>query len=47
MRDKKYEKAKEGLYTFFKDYPDIIEKIRSYKQQDNFFDIIELMKKSN
>ena len=47
MKDKRYEKAKENLYTFFKDYPDIIEKIKSYKQQDNFFEIINLMKKSN
>lgn len=47
MRDKRYEKAKEDLYRFFKDYPDIIEKIKSYKQQDSFFEIIDLMKKLN
>jgi hypothetical protein len=47
MKDKRYEQAKENLYIFFKDYPDIIEKIKSFKQQDNFFDIINLMKKSN
>jgi hypothetical protein len=47
MKDKRYEKAKENLYIFFKDYPDIIEKIKSYKQQDNFFEIVDLMKKSN
>lgn len=47
MRDKRYEQAKENLYIFFKDYPEIIEKIKSNKQQDNFFDIIDLMKKSN
>lgn len=47
MRDGKYEKAKENLYVFFKDYPEIIEKIKLYKQQDNFFEIINLMKKLN
>jgi hypothetical protein len=47
MKDKRYENAKENLYIFFKDYPDIIEKIKSYKQQDNFFEIIDLMKKLN
>lgn len=47
MKDKKYEEAKENLYIFFKDYPQIIEKIRAYKKQDDFFEIIELMKKAN
>ena len=47
MKDKKYEKAKENLYTFFKDYPQIIEKIKTYKKQDDFFEIIDLMKKAN
>lgn len=47
MRDKKYEKAKENLYLFFKDYPQIIEKIKSYKKRDDFFEIIDLMKKVN
>ncbi|MCO5241827.1 MAG: hypothetical protein M9904_17430 [Chitinophagaceae bacterium] len=47
MKEKKYEKAKDNLYTFFKDYPQIIEKIKSYKKQDDFFEIIDLMKKEN
>jgi hypothetical protein len=47
MKDKRYEKPKENLYIFFKDFPGIIAKIKSYKQQDNFFEIIYLMKKSN
>jgi hypothetical protein len=47
MKDKKYEKAKENLYVFFKDYPDVIEKIKSYKQQNDFFEIVDLMKKLN
>jgi hypothetical protein len=47
MKDKKYEKAKENLYIFFKDYPQIIEKIKNYKKQDDFFEIINLIKKAN
>jgi hypothetical protein len=47
MKDKRYESAKENLYIFFKDYPSIIEKIKSYKQQDDFFEIINLMKSLN
>jgi hypothetical protein len=47
MKDKRYESAKENLYTFFKDYPEIVERLRSYKQQDNFLAIIDLMKSLN
>jgi hypothetical protein len=47
MRDKKYEKAKENLYVFFKDNQQIIERIRAYKKEDNFFEIIDLLKKAN
>jgi hypothetical protein len=47
MTDRKYEKVKENLYPFFKDYPEIIEKIKLYEQQDNFLEIIELIKKLN
>jgi hypothetical protein len=47
MKDTKYENAKENLYVFFKDYPEIIDKIKSYRQQDNFYEIISLMKKLN
>ena len=47
MRDKKYENAKEDLFVFFKDYPEIIDKIKSYRQQDSFLEIISLMKKLN
>jgi hypothetical protein len=45
MKDKKFEKAKDELYIFFKDHPEIIDKIRACKQQDNFFEIIDLVKK--
>lgn len=47
MKDKRYEKAKEDLYIFFGNYPDIIEKIKSYRQQDDFSEIINLMKNVN
>jgi len=47
MKDKKYENAKENLYIFFKDYSNIIDKVKFYNQQDDFFEIINLMKNSN
>lgn len=47
MKDKKYEKAKENLYVFFKDYPDIIEQIKLYKQQDDFFKIVAAIAQKN
>lgn len=47
MKDKKYDKAKENLYLLFKDYPDIIQKIRDYKQQDDFFEVINMVKAVN
>jgi hypothetical protein len=47
MRDKKYENAKENLFVFFADYPEIIAKIKLFRQQDNFSEIIDLMKKMN
>ncbi|MDP9040780.1 MAG: hypothetical protein M3N30_02285, partial [Bacteroidota bacterium] len=47
MRDKRYENAKKDLYVFFAAYPEIIAKIKLFRQQDNFFEIIDLMKKLN
>ena len=47
MKDKKYEKAKEELYTVFADFPDIIEKLKTYKQQDDFYEIIHSIKTVN
>ncbi len=47
MKGKRYEQAKEELYVFFQDYPAIIERITAYKQEDNFLDIINFMKKEN
>lgn len=47
MKDKKYEKAKENLYVFFKDYPDITAQIKQYKKQDDFFKIIEAIAQKN
>ena len=43
MKEKKYEKAKEDLYVLFKDYPQIIEKIKNYQKEDNFLEIIDLV----
>jgi hypothetical protein len=47
MRDKRYDQAKENLYTFFKDYPTAIEKIKAYTQQQDFMAIIDLLKTLN
>ena len=47
MKDKKYDKAKENLYVMFKDYPEIVEKLKSYKQQNDFFEIVNLIKAIN
>lgn len=47
MKDKKYEKAKENLYLLFKDYPEIIEKIRAFKKENNFLEIIEMIVHNN
>ncbi|OJV52233.1 MAG: hypothetical protein BGO31_00760 [Bacteroidetes bacterium 43-16] len=47
MKDKKYEKAKENLYVFFNDYPEIVQQIKAYKKQDDFFKIIESIHKTN
>ena len=47
MRDKKFEKAKDDLLMFFRDYPGIVEKIKALKQDDDFFEMIRLMKKLN
>lgn len=46
MKDKKYEKAKEILYSFFADYPKIVDKIKQYKPQQDFFEIINLLKQT-
>jgi hypothetical protein len=47
MSNKRYEEAKEDLFVFFKSYPEINDKIKLYKQQDNFLEILNLMKKLN
>ncbi|WP_312765658.1 hypothetical protein [Epilithonimonas sp.] len=44
MKEKKYENAKEQLLILFKDYPEIIEKIKNFKKEDNFLEIIGLIK---
>jgi len=47
MKEKKYEMAKESLYVFFRDYPEIIEKIKSYKPEQDFSGIIKLVERLN
>jgi hypothetical protein len=47
MKEKKYELAKQNLYVFFKDYPEVIDKIKSYKQEEDFSGIIRLVEKLN
>src|SRR5579864_250728 len=47
MKEKKFEKIKENLQSFFKDYPEIAEKIKTFQQQDGFAQLLELVKKSN
>lgn len=47
MRDKKYERAKDDLYTLFNAYPEIIEKIKNYRQQDDFFEIVNMVRLAN
>ncbi len=47
MRDKKYEKAKEGLISFFEEYPDLISIIQEYKKEDDFDEIIEAVKSTS
>ncbi len=47
MKDKKYEKAKENLYILFKDYPEIVEKIKAFKKENDFIEIIKMVEELN
>jgi len=47
MRDKRYDQAKENLYTFFKDYSTALDKIKAYSQQQDFMTVIDLLKTLN
>lgn len=44
MKDKKYENAKENLYFLFQDNPEITEKLKNYKKEDSFLEIIDMIK---
>lgn len=44
MQDKKYEKAKQKLYPFFKDYPAIQQKLKQYYLDSNIFSLVEFIK---
>ncbi|WP_314243992.1 hypothetical protein [Empedobacter tilapiae] len=45
MKEKKYEKAKADLYILFKDYPEVIEKIKSFNKENSFLELIEMIGK--
>jgi len=45
MKDKKFERVKDNLQIFFRDYPEIEDKIKTVQQQDGFSGILELVKK--
>ncbi len=45
MKDKKFERVKDNLQDFFKDYPEIADKIKSIQQQDGFSELLKLIKK--
>jgi hypothetical protein len=47
MKDRKYEAAKEKLFALFKDYPELKEKVKTYNQHDDFFEIINRIKAIN
>lgn len=47
MRDKKFEKAKDKLQSFFRDYPDLAEKIKAIRQQDGVTEILNMVKRLN
>jgi hypothetical protein len=44
MQDKKYEKAKQNLYPFFKEYPAIQQKLKQYYLDSNIFSLVEFIK---
>ncbi len=44
MKYSRYEKAKDGLYTFFKNHPDVVEKIKAYNPQDDFSEVVTFMR---
>jgi len=47
MQDKKYEKAKQNLYPFFKEYPAIQQKLKQYYLDSNIFSLVEFIKSNS
>lgn len=47
MKDKKYERAKEKLYALFKDSPAIVDRLKNYKKEEDFFEIVNMIKAAN
>jgi hypothetical protein len=46
MREKKFERVKDNLQSFFSDYPEIADKMKFLRQEDDFVDILNLLKKN-
>jgi len=47
MRDKKFEKVKDNLQLFFRDYPDVAEKIKTLQQESGLAEILSQVRKLN
>ncbi|HLA57350.1 MAG TPA: hypothetical protein VK622_01245 [Puia sp.] len=45
MKDKKFEKVKDNLQSFFRDYPEIAEKIKTIQQQDGVTEILNMVRR--
>jgi hypothetical protein len=41
MKEKKFEKVKDNLRSFFGDYPEIAEKIKAIQQQDDYVNMVK------
>jgi hypothetical protein len=44
MKDKKFEKVKDNLVSFFSEYPAVVEKIKSFQKVDGSAQILEIVK---
>jgi hypothetical protein len=44
MKEMKFEKIKDNLQTFFSDYPEIVEKIKTLQQRDGLTSVLEIVK---
>ena len=44
MKEKKFERIKDNLLLFFSDYPKVAEKMKFLRQEDDFTDVLNLVK---